>query len=155
MREDQACSIYAEESNSRLSQAVTIGWTYLGRYFGAESAGNRAAAGSRRMALNRPRHQRLVGYSPPASPPGATAGQAASISSLDFQPENVYWSNQKAHVQVFTLRQQSVLGWPCRPSQPRLHSVGMAYAPGVLVHRRRDSLDQQKFLSVSESHRVF
>ena len=153
MREDQACSIYAEESNSRLSQAVTIGWTYLGRYFGAESAGNRAAAGSRKTALNRPRHPRLVGYSPPASPPGATAGQAASISSLDFQPENVYWSNQKAHVKVFTLRQQSqcLAGRVVRVNQDCIQWEWL-YAPGVLLHRRRDSLDQQKSLSMSESH---
>ena len=71
-----------------------------------ESAGKRAAAGPGRPALNRHRGagrratfaQRppTPGSSPPSpiSPPRATAGQAPSTASLDFQPEAVYWFNQ-------------------------------------------------------------
>ena len=160
----------------RLSRAVIIGLPYLGSYCGAESAGKRAAACPRRPALNRhrgaggratfalrplasggePSDSCTPGSSPPVSPPRATAGQAPSTASLDLQPDAVYWFNQNAHVKVFTLRQHSqCLAGRVACVNPDGIQWEWLNAPVVLVHRRRDSLHQQKPLVVSESHPSF
>ena len=119
--------------------------------------GRRATFAQRPLASGgEPSDPSTPGSSPLASHPGATAGQAPSTASLDFQPEAVYWFNQNAHVQVFTLHQHSqcLVG-----SVVRVNPNGIQWewhnAPGVLVHRPRDCLDQQnqqKPLVVSESH---
>ena len=175
MREDRACSMYEEESNGDFRElSLSDGHIWGVTQYGAESAGKRAAAGPRRPALNRhrgagrratlarrplahggePSDSSTPGSSPQVSPPRATAGQAPSTASLDFQPEAVYWFNQNA--QVFTLRQHSqcLAGRVVRVNPDGIQWEWL-YAPGVLVHRRRDSLDQQKPLPVSDSHRAF
>ena len=57
---------------------------------------------------------------------------------------------------VFTLRKHNQCLAGC---VVRVNSDGIQwewlYAPGVLVHRRRDCLEQQNLLVVSESHRAF
>ena len=72
------------------------------------SVGRRATFAQRPLASGgEPSDPSTPGSLPLASHPGATAGQAPSTASLDFQLEAVYWFNQNAHVQVFTLHQHS------------------------------------------------
>ena len=153
MREDRACSMYEEESNGDFRElSLSDGHIWGVTQYGAESAGKRAAAGPRRPALNRhrgagrratlarrplahggePSDSSTPGSSPQVSPPRATAGQAPSTASLDFQPEAVYWFNQNA--QVFTLRQHSqcLAGRVVRVNPDGIQCEWL-YEPGVLV----------------------